>query len=76
MMRVTVDASAGFRFSPPAMVFDTRVRSPELSSFYDVAPDGRFLVIKPVEEAPVATPQIVLVLNWHEELKRSMSAGN
>lgn len=34
---------------------------------YDVAPDGRFLMVRPVEpEQP--TTQIELVLNWFTEL--------
>jgi hypothetical protein len=40
---------------------------------YDVSPDGRrFLMIKkaqPDGEAP-PPPQLVVVQNWHEELKR------
>ncbi len=35
---------------------------------YDIAPDGqRFLMIK---EGKDATPRIIVVQNWHEELKR------
>ena len=40
---------------------------------YDVSPDGqRFLVVKLVEGADQAAPppQIVVVQNWFEELKR------
>ena len=40
---------------------------------YDVAPDGRFLMIKPASagaEEAVAVPQIVMVQGWFEELKR------
>jgi eukaryotic-like serine/threonine-protein kinase len=35
---------------------------------YDVAPDGRFVVMKPVGRPP--RDEIVIVLNWFEELKR------
>jgi len=35
---------------------------------YDVAPDGRFLMIK--EPLRTTTAEIVLVQNWDEELKR------
>ena len=41
---------------------------------YDVSPDGRFLMIvdAPVMTPGVAPPQIVLVVNWSEELKQRM----
>ncbi len=41
---------------------------------YDLAPDGRFLMIKPggaaTEDGASALPQIVVVEGWFEELKR------
>ena len=41
---------------------------------HDLAPDGRFLMIKPTgavtEDAALTLPQIVVVQNWFEELKR------
>ncbi len=40
---------------------------------YDIAPDGqRFVMIKESGEAsrPAASPEIILVQNWLEELKR------
>lgn len=36
---------------------------------YDVAPDGRFVMIEPNETASVEA-SLILVKNWHEELKR------
>jgi hypothetical protein len=43
----------------------------QLSSFYDVAPDGRrFLMVKNARPAPVSQPdQLKIVVNWVEELK-------
>jgi serine/threonine-protein kinase len=42
---------------------------------YDVSSDGqRFLMIKPVDEAPAVLNEIHVVLNWTEELKRLASA--
>ena len=35
---------------------------------YDVAPDGRFIMIKSVDEA--APTQVNIIFNWVEELKR------
>jgi len=38
---------------------------------YDVTPDGRrFLMVQTMERPPITTTQIVLVQNWHEELRR------
>ena len=38
---------------------------------YSVAPDGRLLVIRNLEE-PQPRAQILVVINWLEELKRSL----
>jgi hypothetical protein len=42
---------------------------------YDVSPDGRqFLMLNPVQES--AGPiQIIVVLNWLEELKQKVPTG-
>ena len=39
---------------------------------WDIAPDGRFLIVNPGEVAMGEHPQsrMVFVLNWYEELKR------
>ena len=37
---------------------------------YDVAPDGRFLMIKPAGTPAQAAASVIVVQNWHEELKR------
>ena len=38
---------------------------------YDIAPDGRFYVIRAASPSDTGTaPNLVLVLNWTEELKR------
>jgi hypothetical protein len=43
---------------------------PTVSS-YDVAPDGRFLMIEPSDTSADAAPaSIVVVENWAEEIKR------
>jgi serine/threonine-protein kinase len=69
MMVVAVQPGATFSFSPAQVLFnDVRTRSPQPPS-YDVAADGRFLMIKGADEQTAAAP-IVLTLNWIEELKR------
>jgi hypothetical protein len=50
----------------PAMVSSPAAQRP-----YDLAPDGRFIVIRPAqEETGGVAPSLVLVPNWFEELKR------
>jgi hypothetical protein len=42
---------------------------------YDVSADGRFLMIKnTAADRTAAPPTIVVVQNWHEELKRLVPA--
>ena len=44
---------------------------------YDIAPDGRFLIIRSGQtEADGSTaPNMIVVLNWYEELKRLVPAN-
>ena len=69
MMSVAVVAGASFDFKPPTLLFEAGDLITGDPPTYDVAPDGRFLMIKTVANQ-AAVAQIVLVQNWHEELKR------
>ena len=40
---------------------------------YDVAPDGRFVMLKSEEESPAT--QVNVIFNWVEELKRRVPTG-
>jgi Tol biopolymer transport system component len=74
MMAIAVDTEGELSFSPPVELFtgpyffDVTSRS----TSYDVARDGRFLMIQPEAGAGDAPSQssIVVVQNWTEELKR------
>ena len=61
------------------MLFEGRYYS-FIDRAYDVSPDGqRFLMIKPVEafEAGLTSgQQIVVVLNWFQELERLVPTSN
>jgi len=47
-----------------------KFEKPSVGGVYDVMPDGqRFVMIDDSEAAPPPT-QLVLVQNWHEELRR------
>ena len=71
LMAVPVQTSGPqFSFGRPAKVFDTKYSGDFYS--YDVTPDGlRFLMMKESGAGDWRQPpNIVVVLNWHEELKR------
>jgi len=70
LMAATVEIGEELRFERAEMLFEGRyVRYPTAPRPYDVAPDGRLLMIKGGEtQAPES--QIHVVLNWFEELKR------
>ena len=72
-MAVPVQQASSFAAGNPQVVFDGPyiVRAP--GPTYDVSPDGkRFLMIKAAQTTGTAStpPQLVVVLNWFEELKR------
>ena len=73
LFTVPVDArSASWSAGTPQRLFETQANYASVGTvtrMYDVAPDGeRFLMVKDrIVESP---PQIVVVQNWLEELKR------
>jgi serine/threonine-protein kinase len=68
LMRVSVDVSGGsLHVGTPVTLFDGYAAiNPNRT--YDVAADGRFLMLKPVAQSHTA-PNLVLVQHWDEELK-------
>jgi len=74
LMAAEVIAWEPLRLKPPRQLFDGGfvpyfTGTPRT---YDVAPDGRFVMIEPNEDARPAS--LVLVKNWAEELKRLVPA--
>jgi hypothetical protein len=70
---VTVQtAGASFSAGKPTKVLQTPYFSDDyVGRTYDVSADGRrFLMVKGDPTADQATPNMVVVLNWFEELKR------
>jgi serine/threonine-protein kinase len=68
---VDVDTTAGFRATAPRTILERRYFEPIGVRSCDVSPDGRrFLMIKAAGGPEGARAQIVVVLNWFEELKR------
>ena len=70
MWAVPVTTSPTFSAGPPRMLFEGQYNTVALSRSYDVAPDGRFLMILRKDRPPAKVTQMILVQNWFEELKR------
>jgi hypothetical protein len=66
-MAVSIVSRSGFEFKAPRPAAPGQYVRHGRDTPYDVAPDGRLLLLKPVG---VARDEIVTVLNWVEELKR------
>jgi hypothetical protein len=72
LMAVSVEAGPDFRFSPPVALFSTSefLFSSQPPS-YDVASDGRLLMLMPKGRAKPGTRPLTVILNWAEELRRA-----
>jgi hypothetical protein len=76
MMSVRIDAALTPPFRPPELLFPNQryhPLQPERSAarFWDLASDGRFLMVKEGAESTANLPQqIVVVVNWLEELQQ------
>ncbi len=65
-----IETDPGFTRGNPEVVFEGNYYLAAGGPNYDVSPDGeRFLMIKQVQSVS-ATPQIVIVQNWFEEVRR------
>jgi hypothetical protein len=77
MMSVSVQTSPTLRIGAPTMLFETRgflpVVTPEAGGgsarSWDLAPDGRFAMIR-LSAISSTNLDVVVVENWFEELKR------
>ena len=74
MLSVTVTANPDLEISAPQPLFEKAFERGSTNTYarpyYDVAPDGRFLM---VSDRP--TTEFKLVLNWFEELKQRLPTG-
>jgi serine/threonine-protein kinase len=72
MMAVSIETEPEFKVTQFEELFEGRYLT-SIYRNYDVAPDGRFLMIQePQESTPLG---INVVLNWFEELKRLVPPG-
>jgi Tol biopolymer transport system component len=69
-VNVTIDGDR-FVAAEPRRLFDAAFGTPGPSRGYDVTADGqRFLVVQNDDPPPESATELVLVVNWLEELKR------
>jgi Tol biopolymer transport system component len=71
MMAVQVSIKADIPFSQPVQLFEHPYLRSKTRPIYDVARDGRFLMIR---DEP-GSRQLIVVENWIEELKARIAAG-
>jgi hypothetical protein len=77
-MSAPVESGTMFKAGTPQVIFQGQYFKGGSGRQYSVSPDGRrFLMIKNVAStnADAPLPQIVIVQNWFEELKRRVPAG-
>jgi eukaryotic-like serine/threonine-protein kinase len=67
MFATAIDTSAGLKWGQPIRLFPDNYVIAFSYPSYDVAPDGRFLMIKPGPEEGAAIP-LSIVTNWQAEL--------
>ena len=77
MMRVEVAATSAFAYKPPQVLFEG-LYDTHANRNYDVARDGRFLMVKDVTPSDQASARkhLVLVQNWLGELERLVPTEN
>ena len=69
MMAVPILPGASFSHGKPEPLFRARPFASGLPGrYYDVAADGRFLMLKSGDEETVARPSMIVVSNWLEEV--------
>jgi eukaryotic-like serine/threonine-protein kinase len=72
-MAVTISRTPAFTIGEPVVLFeDNGYGRPGGSRSWDIAPDGRFLMVK--ERTPATAGSLVVVQNWSEELQRQAAA--
>jgi hypothetical protein len=68
MYAAAVTPGPTFATAPPRVLFEGQYPPP-----YDIAPDGRFLMVR--DEPPAERSQLRFVLNWVDDVKRTLSAN-
>ena len=68
LMSTTITPGDEFRFSPPVQLFVSKYNHNLQVPTYDIAPDGRFVMLKPRADASATTLNVIV--NWVEEVER------
>lgn len=70
-MAAPITAAPNFSIGTPRKLFQGIYTVSDGSRSYDVTADGRrFMMVEPGQQAPSPVAQIVVVLNWSEDLNR------
>ena len=73
LLAVAIETEPTLTFGTPQVLFEGPFifQTSGNTQYYDVAPDGRFLMLKPrgLTDEISGVTQIILVQNWHQELK-------
>ena len=75
LMAVRIEPGAEFSAGLPQLLFEGQFAAPA-GRAYDVAEDGRFLMMKTVSESESPTASLIVVQNWTEDLKRLVPITN
>ena len=71
LMGTTITDQGTFSAGPPHVVADVRRFVGVLARAYDISPDGkRFLIVEEGDDVSASGANIIVVLNWTEELQR------
>jgi hypothetical protein len=78
MFVVPVQSGTTLIAGRPQVLFEAGMIVPTVGSqTYDLAPDGRFIVIRHAEEETGSTaPSLILVQHWFEELRACVPPTN
>ena len=77
LMAVAVGTASELSFAAPVQLFNSTyfVNVSPATASYDVAPDGRFVMVEPAGGGTGSRGNIVVVQNWAEELKQRVPTG-
>jgi len=74
MMVVPVQLNPAFTSGMPRILFEGRYGTTANIRGYDVAADGRFLMVQQKDRAPTRLADMIIVQNWDQELTRLVPA--
>jgi eukaryotic-like serine/threonine-protein kinase len=75
MMVVPVQSKPAFTAGTPRMLFEGRYGATANIRGYDVAPDGRFLMVQQKDRPPMRVAEMIIVQNWVEELRQKVRSN-